>query len=78
MSVFQHASVNVTRINQLAIVTTIQGSDPSLKPLMLTSHIDTVPVPLDTLDRWDYPPWSGHYDKTSGFLYSRGACDCKG
>ncbi|KAH8913971.1 Zn-dependent exopeptidase, partial [Atractiella rhizophila] len=42
---------------------------------MLMAHQDTVPVNMATLDQWDYPPWSGHYDGT--YVWGRGASDCK-
>lgn len=73
--VFEHESVNLTLVNQLGILTTIRGSDPSLKPLLLMSHQDVVPVTKDTLDRWTHPPFSGSMDDQ--FVYGRGASDCK-
>lgn len=38
-------------------------------------HQDVVPVPKNTVDRWTYPPFSGHYD--GRYIWGRGACDCK-
>lgn len=69
--------MNVTIINELAILTTVNGSDPTLKPLLLMSHFDVVPVPKETYSRWTYPPFSGTIDEERKFVYGRGASDCK-
>lgn len=52
-----------------------EGSNPDLKPVMLTAHQDTVPVQNETLKDWTYPPFAGHYD--GEYIYGRGAADCK-
>jgi Gly-Xaa carboxypeptidase len=75
--VFKHESVNVTIVNKLAILTTVNGSDPTLKPLLLMSHFDVVPAPKETYSRWTYPPFSGTIDEERKFVYGRGASDCK-
>ncbi|KAJ1538601.1 hypothetical protein HK405_013659, partial [Cladochytrium tenue] len=54
-----HKKLTLEVVNRYSLVYTWQGSDSSLKPLMLTAHLDTVPVPAETLDRWTYPPFSG-------------------
>jgi Gly-Xaa carboxypeptidase len=69
--------VNVTIVNKLAILTTVQGSDASLKPLMLMSHFDVVPAPKETYSRWTYPPFSGAIDDEGKYVHGRGAGDCK-
>ena len=56
-------------------VYTWEGSNPSVKPLMLAGHQDVVPVNLDTLDKWTYPPYEGAFD--GKYLYGRGVTDCK-
>ncbi|WVR05361.1 hypothetical protein IAU60_002375 [Kwoniella sp. DSM 27419] len=65
----------VEYINTLGILATFEGSDPSLKPLLLMSHYDVVPVPSDTFDRWTHGPFSGDNDGT--FIWGRGASDDK-
>lgn len=52
-----------------------EGSEPSLKPLVLAGHQDVVPVNAETLDQWEYPPYDGVYDGTN--VYGRGVSDCK-
>jgi acetylornithine deacetylase/succinyl-diaminopimelate desuccinylase-like protein len=42
------------------------------KSLLFLSHLDVVPVS----DGWAFPPFSG--DVREGFVYGRGALDCKG
>ena len=74
-TVFQNSATTVTKINAFAILTEIKGTDESLKPLMLTSHMDAVPVEQRTLDRWTYPPFEGKYD--GEYIHGRGAGDCK-
>lgn len=66
---------NLTHINTHALVFTIKGSDPSLKPVLLIAHQDVVPVPPETISRWKYPPFSGHFD--GKYLWGRGAADDK-
>ncbi|CAF3657099.1 unnamed protein product [Fusarium graminearum] len=64
-------------VNKFGLVYTIQGSDKDLQPILLTAHQDLVPVDKETLDEWDYPPFSGYYDGRTGYLYGRGAADDK-
>ncbi|CAF3566390.1 hypothetical protein FGSG_03967 [Fusarium graminearum PH-1] len=64
-------------VNKFGLVYTIQGSDKDLQPILLTAHQDVVPVDKETLDEWDYPPFSGYYDGRTGYLYGRGAADDK-
>lgn len=37
--------------------------------------MQVVPVPSSTIDRWTYPPFSGHYDGT--YIWGRGSEDDK-
>ncbi|ORY25047.1 hypothetical protein BCR39DRAFT_566413 [Naematelia encephala] len=62
-------------INTLGIVTTVRGSDPALKPIILMAHYDVVPAPNNTLEQWIHPPFSGHYD--GEWVWGRGASDTK-
>lgn len=68
-------AVEVSYVNTYGVVLHLRGSDPKLKPVLLTAHQDTVPVQSDTLDLWTYPPFSGHYD--GKHVWGRGASDCK-
>lgn len=47
------------------------GSDPSLRPLVILAHMDTVPVE----GKWTFDPFAGEI--ANGKLYGRGACDMK-
>jgi Gly-Xaa carboxypeptidase len=58
-------------------VYTVEGSDSSLQPILLTAHQDVVPVENEILDQWEHPPFSAYYDESSGYLYGRGASDDK-
>lgn len=62
------STLTITPINTYALVLHFQGSDDSLKPLLLTAHQDVVPVEPSTVKDWTHPPYSGYFDgKTSGF-----------
>ena len=59
---------NQGRANLLA---RIKGSDPSKKPLLLISHLDTAPA----AEGWSYPPFKATVEK--GNIYGLGATDAK-
>ena len=50
----------------------VTGSDKDLKPYLLCSHMDVVPVELD---KWEVDPWSGIVK--DGYIYGRGTIDVK-
>ncbi|KAJ3196075.1 hypothetical protein HK101_010176 [Irineochytrium annulatum] len=70
-----HSELSLEVVNRYALLYTWQGSDSSKNPIMLAGHLDTVPVPEETLGGWTYPPWSGTV--ADGFVWGRGAHDCK-
>ncbi|KAI0027527.1 hypothetical protein K488DRAFT_81093 [Vararia minispora EC-137] len=70
-----HEHLQLTKINLYALLFHWQGTDSSLKPLLLTAHQDVVPVLDDTLNEWIHPPFSGHYD--GKWIWGRGSCDDK-
>ncbi|EFX05662.1 carboxypeptidase [Grosmannia clavigera kw1407] len=70
-----HERLQVDKVNTHGLLYTWPGSDAALKPSLLMAHQDTVPVPLETLDAWTHPPWSGAYD--GRFVWGRGSSDCK-
>jgi carboxypeptidase PM20D1 len=51
------------------------GTDPTLKPVLLTAHYDVVPVVPGTEKEWRAPPFAG--DVVDGYVYGRGALDDK-
>ncbi|KAK4878254.1 hypothetical protein RN001_010760 [Aquatica leii] len=55
------------------IVLTWIGTHPSLKSVLLNSHMDTVPV---IKENWVYDPFGGVVD-AEGNIHGRGAQDCK-
>lgn len=67
--------IEVEYVNTFGLLITVKGSDSDKKPLMLMAHQDTVPVQVETLDKWTYPPFEGHFD--GEFIYGRGSSDCK-
>ncbi|CUM63020.1 uncharacterized protein PRCAT00000582001 [Priceomyces carsonii] len=70
-----YENTEVQKVNTYGLVFYLKGSNENLKPLMLTAHQDTVPVQSDTLDKWSYPPFEGHYD--GEYVFGRGVSDCK-
>lgn len=55
-----------------SLLYTIKGSDPSLKPYLLASHLDVVPVETE---KWTVDAFSGIIK--DGYLYGRGSIDVK-
>ncbi|OUS27410.1 hypothetical protein A9Q99_14985 [Gammaproteobacteria bacterium 45_16_T64] len=68
-------ALNKEIINQHSIVYTWQGSDPTLKPLLLLNHLDVVPVAPNNIKQWHYPPFSGAI--ADGYVWGRGTLDDK-
>jgi acetylornithine deacetylase/succinyl-diaminopimelate desuccinylase-like protein len=50
----------------------LRGDGTGGEPLLLLSHLDVVPAPLD---RWTHDPFGG--DVADGYVYGRGAVDMK-
>jgi carboxypeptidase PM20D1 len=58
-----------------SLLFTWRGSDPSLKPLLLTGHYDVVPVEPEAEKKWSVAPFSGLV--RDGFVWGRGTLDDK-
>ncbi len=71
-----HASMERELIREKTPLYKWTGSDSSLKPVMFAAHYDVVPAALDSLDRWEKPPFSG--DISDGYVWGRGTLDNKG
>ena len=71
-----HASCNVETMNDLSLLFTWEGSDPSLDPMVLMAHMDVVPVEPGTEDDWTVGAYSGAVE--DGRLWGRGTLDDKG
>jgi Gly-Xaa carboxypeptidase len=82
-----HEHLKRTKVVTHALVYEWEGSDPSLKPLLLTGHqgtlfisrlelmADVVPVLPATRDLWTHDPFGGEYDGT--YIWGRGSSDDK-
>lgn len=68
-----HEHLRRERINELSLLYIWEGSNPSLEPILLLSHIDVVPA--DQPEKWDFPPFGGTYDDK--YIYGRGTIDVK-
>lgn len=58
--------------NPIVVISCI-GSEPSLKSILLNSHMDVVPV---FEDKWTYKPFDAHMDE-HGNIFARGTQDMK-
>jgi len=70
-----HKTLELELVNELSLLYFWQGSEPSLKPMLLMSHQDVVPVDNETRDRWKHEPFSGNIE--DGNIWGRGAIDIK-
>ncbi|TYJ52125.1 hypothetical protein B9479_007279 [Cryptococcus floricola] len=70
-----HQHLKRTRVVTHALVYEWEGSNPSLKPLLITGHQDVVPVLPATRDQWSHDPFGGEYDGT--YIWGRGSSDDK-
>ncbi|KAI1855508.1 hypothetical protein JX266_000373 [Neoarthrinium moseri] len=68
-----HARMARETVNTFGLVFSLKGTDPSLRPILLTAHQDVVPVADPST--WKYPPFSAHFD--GRWLWGRGASDDK-
>lgn len=74
---YRHKHITPEKVNKFGLVYTLQGSDPSLQPILLAGHQDVVPVAAGTLHEWVHPPFDAFYNETDGYLWGRGASDDK-
>lgn len=70
-----HAQLRRETVATHSLLYTWQGSDPSLKPVLLMGHLDVVPVEAGTEGSWEEEPFSGRI--ADGFIWGRGAIDNK-
>jgi len=66
----QHETVGANNL-----LFTWQGSNSSLKPMLLMGHQDVVPIEADTEPKWTYPPFSGAI--AEDMIWGRGTMDDK-
>ncbi|AET41406.1 Gly-Xaa carboxypeptidase Ecym_8112 [Eremothecium cymbalariae DBVPG len=72
-----HSSLKLEKVNKVGLLYTWNGSEPDLKPLLLTAHQDVVPVNPTTIDEWEYPPFDAFYDEKRDIIWGRGVLDDK-
>ena len=65
--------LNVETFNEHSMMMTWKGSDASLDPVVLISHLDVVPA--TSLGSWTHEPFAG--DVADGYVWGRGALDTK-
>ncbi len=70
-----HAQLAHEVVADYSLLFTWPGSDPALQPMLLTSHLDVVPVADDALADWTHPPFAGVIE--GGFVWGRGSLDDK-
>jgi len=70
-----HRAMKREKVGQFSLLYMWQGSDASLKPIMLMAHQDVVPIAPGTEKDWLHEPFSG--DIADGFVWGRGAWDDK-
>jgi carboxypeptidase PM20D1 len=63
------------RVGTHSLLYTWEGTDPSLKPILLMGHLDVVPVEPGTEEEWQEDPFSGRI--ADGFIWGRGSIDNK-
>ena len=70
-----HRQMHKELVNQYSLLYVIQGSEPSLKPLLFMAHQDVVPIEPGTEKNWTHPPFSGQI--ADGYIWGRGSLDVK-
>ncbi len=70
-----HRVLSRERVNEWSLLYTWRGRDPSLQPVLLTAHMDVVPVDAGSAGDWTHPPFEGVV--ADGFVWGRGAMDDK-
>ena len=65
--------VQLHSIAEYSLLFSIQGKNSSLKPFLLSAHMDVVPA--GNIERWKHPPFSGYADEE--FIFARGTLDDK-
>lgn len=70
-----YATLDVTAIHDHALVLHWRGRDAAAPPIILTAHLDVVPVEPGTEAGWTQPPFGGVV--RDGHIWGRGAMDDK-
>lgn len=70
-----HQALGRETVSELSLLYHWQGTDPSAEPILLTAHLDVVPVEPGTEGDWTRPPFSGAIE--DGIIWGRGTLDDK-
>jgi len=70
-----NADLQLTMAGEYTLLYRWAGTDPSLKPVLITGHYDVVPVIPGTESKWEQPPYEGVIK--DGVIWGRGALDDK-
>ena len=62
-------------VSDYSLLYTWKGSDSTLTPYLLMSHMDVVPVAPGSEPDWTHPPFAG--DIAEGYVWGRGTIDTK-
>lgn len=68
-----HRSFRRETVAEASLLYTLEGTDGSLEPVMLTAHLDVVPA--EAGEGWPHPPFSGTV--ANGRVWGRGTIDYK-
>lgn len=70
-----HKTLERETVNDLSLLYRWKGRNPDLAPVLLTAHLDVVPVEPGTREEWSHPPFAGEI--RDGHVWGRGALDDK-
>jgi len=70
-----HENLRRETVNEYSLLYTWKGSNPELEPILLMAHMDVVPLANESVQQWNYHPFSG--EVAEGFIWGRGALDMK-
>ena len=70
-----HSALTKEVIGGYSLLYSWPGRDQSLRPILLMSHLDVVPVEPAAKAEWTYPPFAGEI--ADGFIWGRGTVDIK-
>lgn len=72
-----HSSCEKITVNQYSLVYCLKAKNKnaSREPVLITAHMDVVPVEEETIKAWEQPPFGG--DIAGGFVWGRGTLDTK-
>jgi carboxypeptidase PM20D1 len=70
-----NSALTLEMIAEHTMLYTWRGTNPALKPILLTAHYDVVPVVPGSEGDWSHPPFQGAI--ADGYVWGRGAMDDK-